>query len=81
MKLEDRTADVRVEKVRNKLVEVDDADVDILRLRRLLDAVHKERFEPCKRVLVHRIDHAQIGNAEEEDRATDGDRDVLPVCS
>ena len=40
----------------------------------VVDAHDEQRDEPGERVLVHRVDVGQVGDAEEEDGAVDGDR-------
>ena len=77
MLLEDGAADVRVQQVSLKVVQVLDTHVEVLRCGRLADAVDEELFEPIEAVLVHRVDHGQVRNAKEEDRGPNGHRDVL----
>ena len=47
------------------------------RLVGVRNAVEEDADEPLERVLVHRVDVGQIGDAEEEDLSVDGDWNVL----
>ena len=74
--LEDRAADVGVEEVRDELAQVDDAHLDVLEAG-ALGCRRRRAAEPVQRVLVHRVDVGEVGDAEEEDRAAVGDGHVL----
>ena len=66
VRLEERAADVVVERVGEILVENLDAPVDVVVLLRFLRASDEERDEPRERVLVHGIHEGEIRDAEEE---------------
>ena len=75
--LEDGAADVGVEQVGDEVVQVGDALAEVLALRRAADAVDEELLVPGERVLVHGVDRGEVGDAEEQDGAAHGHRDVL----
>eukprot|EP00965_Chrysotila_dentata_P142527 4711458-Pleurochrysis_carterae.AAC.2 len=75
--LEDGPADVGVERVGDLVVEQRDPRVDVVRLLGVCDAEQEERAEPGERVLVHRVDEREVGDAKVEDGAAHGDGDVL----
>jgi hypothetical protein len=66
--LEERAADVAVEKVLEVGVEVLHAVLEVGRGLRVGDGADEEVDEPIERVLVHRVDVGEEGDAEEEER-------------
>ena len=72
--LEERATDVTVERVGEVVLQVLETRLENLVLLGVVDAHDEQRDEPGERVLVHRVDVGQVGDAEEEDGAVDGDR-------
>ena len=72
--LKEGAADVAVKRVREVVVEVLQTRLKDLRLLGVLDREDEQVDEPGERVLVHGLNVGQIGNAEEQDGAVDGDR-------
>ena len=64
--LEERATHVAVQVVGEVVLEVLEAPLHVLRLQAVLYRVEIEIDEPLQRVLVHRIDVGQVGEAEEE---------------
>mmetsp|Transcript_55338 Transcript_55338/g.132540 ORF Transcript_55338/g.132540 Transcript_55338/m.132540 type:complete len:392 (-) Transcript_55338:2752-3927(-) len=77
VRLEERAADVHVERVREVVVEAGEAHGHLVALLAVVDGLHEEVGEPRHRVLVHGVDLAHVGHAEEEQRAAEGDGPVL----
>eukprot|EP00982_Pelagococcus_subviridis_P004763 29337-Pelagococcus_subviridis.AAC.8 len=66
--LEQRPADVLVQRVREKVDEVIETFGQLGRLLRVLDRVREQVDVPRERVLVHRLDVTQLSDVEEEVR-------------
>ena len=74
--LEQRAANVAVERVGEVLAQVLQPLGQVLALLRVVDGQYEQVDEPHERVLVHGLDVGQIGDAEEQNGRVDGDGPV-----
>ena len=73
MSLEQRPAYVRVQVVREEVVQVLQSDSMIVTLLRQPDSLHEEVSEPLERVLIHGVHRTEARNGEVQDAAAVSD--------